>query len=98
MPQPIQCLSLKGENLANCQYVVHYLKHLLYYYYYQDNEYVTAIKSVGSVLTPYDSDNQFPVFGFGAKFRHNGEVSHCFPLNFNPQHPEVVGVQVQDFM
>ena len=49
---------------------------------------------MGSVLAPYDSDNQFPVFGFGAKFRHNGEVSHCFPLNFNPQRPEVYGVQV----
>lgn len=60
----------------------------------QDNEYVMAIKSVASVLVPYDTNQQFPVFGFGAKFRHNGQVSHCFPLNFNPQRPEVYGLQV----
>ena len=60
----------------------------------KDNDYVTAIKSVASVLAPYDYDQQFPVYGFGAKFRYNGEVSHCFPLNFNPQNPEVNGVQV----
>ena len=68
--------------------------HTLCFFLLQDNDYITAIKSVGSVLTPYDSDNQFPVFGFGARFRHNKEVSHCFPLNFNPEHPEVYGVQV----
>ncbi|XP_019852495.1 PREDICTED: copine-9-like isoform X2 [Amphimedon queenslandica] len=59
----------------------------------RDNEYVTAIKSVASVLVPYDTDQMFPVFGFGAKFRQNGEVSHCFPLNFNPQNPEVYGLE-----
>jgi hypothetical protein len=59
----------------------------------KDNDYVTAIKSVASVLAPYDSDQMFPAYGFGAKFRYTGEVSHCFPLNFNPQNPEVRGVQ-----
>lgn len=57
---------------------------------------MTAIKSVASILVPYDTDQMFPVFGFGGKFRHNGEVSHCFPLNFNPQNPEVFGLQVSN--
>lgn len=53
-----------------------------------------AIKSVASVLATYDSNQKFPVFGFGAKAPELGGVSHCFPLNMNPDNPEVDGVQV----
>ena len=60
----------------------------------QDNEYVQAIRSVASVLAPYDSDQLIPVFGFGARLPPDGHVSHCFPLNFNYERPEVYGVQV----
>ncbi|KAL5473572.1 hypothetical protein EMCRGX_G028068 [Ephydatia muelleri] len=60
---------------------------------YQENEYVQAIRSVASVLAPYDSDQMIPAFGFGAQLPPEWEVSHCFPLNFNYQNPEVYGVQ-----
>ena len=60
----------------------------------QDNDYVSAIKSVATILADYDSDQQFPAFGFGAKSHQFQGVSHCFPLNFNFSAPEVVGVQV----
>ena len=60
----------------------------------QDNPYVVAIKSVASVLASYGSDQKFPVFGFGAKVPHIGGVSHCFPLNGNPDRPEVEGIEV----
>ena len=53
-----------------------------------------AIKSVGSVLAPYDTDQMIPTFGFGARLPPGGQVSHCFPLNFNYQNPEVNGIQV----
>ena len=59
----------------------------------QDNEYVQAIKSVASVLAPYDSDQLIPAFGFGARLPPEGRVSHCFPLTFNEARPEVGGVQ-----
>ncbi len=64
----------------------------------RDNEYMQAIRSVGSILAPYDSDQLIPVFGFGARLPPNGEVSHCFPLNFNPQGPDVFGVEVHWFV
>ena len=32
-----------------------------------------------------------PVYGFGGQV--SGRVSHCFPLTFDPSHPEVYGVQ-----
>jgi hypothetical protein len=47
-----------------------------------DNEYTRAIRSVGSVLQCYDTDKRFPVYGFGGRI--NGQVSHAFPLNGNP--------------
>ncbi|KAI9105421.1 Copine-domain-containing protein [Phlyctochytrium arcticum] len=54
------------------------------------NHYQEAILSVGNILQEYDTDKQFPVYGFGARFP-NGTVSHCFNLNGNPN-PEVYGV------
>ena len=53
-----------------------------------------AIGSVGSVLAPYDTDQMYPCFGFGAKVPPHYQVSHCFALNGNEQSPEVVGVDV----
>ncbi|PRP81401.1 hypothetical protein PROFUN_11022 [Planoprotostelium fungivorum] len=46
-----------------------------------------AIWAVGSILADYDSDNRFPVFGFGAKVEE-GKPS-CFALNDNQQDPYV---------
>ena len=60
----------------------------------QDNDYVSAIKSVATILADYASDQRFPAFGFGARSPLFQRVSHCFPLNFNFNAPEVVGVQV----
>ena len=53
-----------------------------------------AIKSVAGVLAAYDSNQKFPVFGFGAKAPELGGISHCFPLNGYPDNPEVDGVEV----
>ncbi|XP_065898751.1 copine-9-like [Dysidea avara] len=60
---------------------------------YKENDYVSAIKSVATILADYDSDQMFPTFGFGARAPQFGGVSHCFPLNFNFEQPEVRGVQ-----
>jgi len=58
------------------------------------NDYTEAINAVLSILENYDSDKQFPVFGFGAKMEAlNGSVSHCFALNGNIFAPECNGVK-----
>jgi len=59
---------------------------------HKENEYQQAIRAVGSVLEPYDSDQKIPAWGFGGK-DYNQQVRHCFPLNGNPQDPEVHGIQ-----
>jgi len=47
------------------------------------NQYMTAIQSVGEIIQDYDSDNQYPALGFGARIPPNGQVSHEFFLNLS---------------
>ncbi|KAF4798000.1 Copine-3 [Turdus rufiventris] len=57
------------------------------------NEYLTAIWSVGMVVQDYDTDKMFPAFGFGAQIPPSFQVSHEFPINFNPSNPFCNGIQ-----
>ncbi|XP_070604099.1 copine-3 [Erythrolamprus reginae] len=57
------------------------------------NEYLSAIWSVGMVIQDYDADKMFPAFGFGAQIPPSWQVSHEFPLNFNPSSPFCKGIQ-----
>ena len=58
----------------------------------QDNQYITAIKSVGNIIEDYDSDKQFPALGFGAKVPPHNQVSHEFYLNLRSDSPYCQGV------
>ncbi|KAM8881472.1 copine-3-like isoform 1-T1 [Synchiropus picturatus] len=57
------------------------------------NEYLSAIWAVGNVIQDYDSDKMFPVFGFGAQIPPTWQVSHEFPVNFNPANPFCAGIE-----
>jgi hypothetical protein len=49
------------------------------HYFHPDgllNDYEKAIRSIGTILAKYDSDEKFPVMGFGAKY--DGIVRHHF--------------------
>ncbi len=52
-----------------------------------------AMLGVGSVLQEYDSDQRFPVYGFGGVLAGTNAVSHCFPLTFDAGNAEVQGLQ-----
>ena len=54
------------------------------------NEYEEALYSICSILSKYDSDQRYPVFGFGAK--QQGAVSHCFPFGSNGEVEGVDGI------
>ncbi len=58
-----------------------------------DNQYTTAIKSVGCIIEDYDTDKMFPALGFGARVPPSGQVSHEFFLNLRPENPYCSGVQ-----
>ena len=60
------------------------------------NDYEIAIKSCCEILAPYDSDQLFPVYGFGGiplllNGRPNNSVSHCFNINFQ-EDAEIHGI------
>eukprot|EP00240_Pyramimonas_obovata_P000816 CAMPEP_0118955512 /NCGR_PEP_ID=MMETSP1169-20130426/60090_1 /TAXON_ID=36882 /ORGANISM="Pyramimonas obovata, Strain CCMP722" /LENGTH=535 /DNA_ID=CAMNT_0006903381 /DNA_START=178 /DNA_END=1782 /DNA_ORIENTATION=+ len=57
------------------------------------NSYEQAIWSVGNILAPYDADQQFAVFGYGAALPPSKVTSHCFNLSGNPVSPMVSGVE-----
>lgn len=44
----------------------------------QLNDYEKALTAVGSIVARYDSDQMFPVWGFGAKY--GGVIQHCFQV------------------
>ena len=56
------------------------------------NAYERAITAVGAVLAPYDEDQLFSCFGYGAALPPAYIVSHCFALNGNPKAPACFGV------
>ena len=48
-----------------------------------------AMQAVGHILENYDSDQKFPLYGFGGKLKGAGVASHCFAMNGNIFNPEV---------
>uniref|UniRef100_A0A8D3BK30 Copine-3 n=1 Tax=Scophthalmus maximus TaxID=52904 RepID=A0A8D3BK30_SCOMX len=52
-----------------------------------------AINASTSLLSFICSDKMFPAFGFGAQIPPTWQVSHEFPLNFNPANPLCRGVE-----
>ncbi|XP_034718586.1 copine-3-like isoform X2 [Etheostoma cragini] len=57
------------------------------------NEYLAAIWAVGNIIQDYDRNKMFPVFGFGAQVPPSWQVSHEFPINFNPANPFCAGIE-----
>ena len=45
------------------------------------NDYENAILACGNILAEYDSDQLFPVYGFGAEGNMKGDSMMCFRLN-----------------
>lgn len=54
------------------------------------NGYEKAITAVGGILSKYDSDQNFPVYGFGAKY--DGVVRHCFQVGRSKEVHGVNGI------
>jgi hypothetical protein len=68
------------------------LPNSLHYLGPNPNQYETAIRACGDIVAYYDYDQKFPVYGFGGKFYGNPNVDHCFPLNCNPNDPEILSI------
>jgi hypothetical protein len=56
------------------------------------NQYTEALYSILGILSNYDDDNMYPVYGFGGLLPDDEKVSHCFALNGNIFAPECDGI------
>ncbi|EPQ19118.1 Copine-3 [Myotis brandtii] len=57
------------------------------------NEYLTTSWSMEMVIQDYNADKMFPAFGFLAQIPPQWQVSHEFPMNFNPFNPYCKEIQ-----
>ena len=55
-----------------------------------DQGYEKAISAIGGILGKYDSNQMFPVWGFGAKY--GGVVRHCFQVGKSSEVHGVTGI------
>jgi Copine/C2 domain len=55
-----------------------------------NNPYEKAVAAIVSILAQYDTDQKFPVLGFGAKY--SGVVQHCFQVGATEEAHGVDGV------
>ena len=53
------------------------------------NDYEKVIISCGNIISYYNYEQLYHVFGFGAKLKNNNKISHCFPINFNEENPNI---------
>ena len=70
----------------------HYKDEISYHYLYAGmNNYEKAIRSCGDIVAPYDSDQLFPVFGFGFCFidKPGTDAEFNYPINCNENSPEI---------
>ena len=58
----------------------------------EQNDYEKAIRSCVNIIANYDSDQLFPVYGFGGIPPSKKEVSHCFNVNFSENDPNIKGI------
>ena len=57
----------------------------------EKSDYEKAIEACGNILASYDSDQKFPVWGFGAD-NVKGYNNLCFPINFKND-PEIYSIK-----
>ena len=57
------------------------------------NDYEKVIKLFGKIISNYDYEQLFHVYGFGGIPPNSKEVSHCFNINFNDDNPEIETIE-----
>ncbi|CAD8105544.1 unnamed protein product [Paramecium sonneborni] len=90
----IAAIDFTGSNGSpNSSNSLHYIDNQ----YGKLNQYQQALLSVGEILLNYSYDKKVPIYGFGCKPNlkklKSSQTLHCFPLNGNPQDPEVLGIE-----
>ena len=64
--------------------------------WFQDNQYIEAMKNIGGLLSHYDTDKSFAAFGFGAKVDKKKKKDY-FPLSGSSSRLYLNGMQVMRY-
>ncbi|XP_071448762.1 copine-8-like [Hetaerina americana] len=91
---------IKGGTQLHCSFAIDFTgsngdptsPQSLHYISSMPNSYDIAIQAVGSIIQDYDSDQEFPVLGFGARLPPAGEISHEFYVNMRADNPFCKGI------
>jgi len=81
-------IDFTGSNLEP-----HNPKSLHYIHPTEPNQYIRSMVSISDVVSEYDTDKNFPAFGFGALLPGTSEANHFFHLNLGAANPYLQGVQ-----
>jgi hypothetical protein len=57
----------------------------LHYYHTEENPYQQAIRRIGEIMIPYDSNGDIGMLGFGGIPKGCYDTDHCFELKYNGQ-------------
>jgi hypothetical protein len=68
-------------------------KSLHYAHPTQPNQYIRSMISISDVVSEYDTDKNFPVFGFGAMLPGTSDANHFFHVNLGAPNPYLQGMQ-----
>lgn len=72
----IDYTSSNGE--PDSYYSLHYI------YEKNQNDYEKCILTIGNIISNYNNEQLYPVYGFGAQIKNgkSDDVNHCFPITF----------------
>ncbi|XP_071447879.1 copine-8-like [Hetaerina americana] len=92
---------IKGGTQINCSFAIDFTgsngkptsSHSLHFLSSMPNSYEIAIQSVGNIIKDYDSDQLFPVLGFGASIPPQKVVSQEFFVNLTQDDPYCKGIE-----
>ncbi|XP_071447880.1 copine-8-like [Hetaerina americana] len=92
---------IKGGTQIHCSFAIDFTasngnptsSHSLHFLSSVPNSYEIAIQSVGNIIKDYDSDQSFPVLGFGAYIPPHGAVSQEFFVNLAQDDPYCKGIE-----
>lgn len=52
----------------------------------------SIVRIIGDIVAPYDPDQLYPSYGFGAVLGGRSPANHCFALNLNEGNPNCFGI------
>ena len=87
----LQISLITGIDFTESNEVYTHPKSLHFIYGENPNQYEQALRQCAGVISCYDPEQKFPVYGFGGRLNEMQDTSHFFNVNFS-NNPDVYGL------